>query len=626
MVTENIKKTKKEENTSKKSIKKRIKKIIRIAIPLFLIFLLIIVAFEIRKHLLIKEEMFYFFKNDENIDAENSDIKIKIKDNSKKYKGKKIFFNVNKRFYPDYVYYEIIKNAKIAEETKSYSLKKYVELLVDLPWFEEAEENRDLENIKKILNETHIGLDSVKENIVEFLAYEKFRNGLKNNKGNNSKILCLFGPPGVGKTTIAKTIAKALHRPFKKISLAGTFDAATIHGMNKYYVNAECGKIMKAINESRVNNPVILIDEAEKVATNSQHGNPLLALLEVFDSAQNKGFRDRYVEVPFDLSNVFFILTVNSLSNLSHVPYELIDRIEVINIPCYNNLQKKEVIKKAIIPGYKKELNLDIVFDEEAINHLVFLSQNCFEGGIRGIKKRIDLLVKKELKKKMLDNVKIKNIKKIEFNKEKVDLYLKGSEPAKMNIANKEDEIGKINSMCCHLGFLGGVTKIGVLCYESEKNGGELLTNEAGFSRDDSSGKIACSRVFHYLTKNSSKYNISKKKILSNTFVLQISDSESSSGPSLSLAVFICMISALKNIPIRGDVAITGVLDQFGNVKPIGGVYDKVTCSYDLGFRHFILPKKNAEDVNKIPKKFIDGAHFYFVEKPEEALKIILKK
>ena len=585
-----------------------------ISLNIFCIFFAITSLKNVKKEKTIENSLQFFFqngsfKNENNFD----DIDVKIVSNFRNYEGKKIFIQTAEKAYPDYVYSKI--NANIDNQSQ----KNYVDLLIDLPWFEEAKENNNEEDIKKIIDESHIGLKSIKENVFKFLQLKKYA---KYNKKINKKILCLFGPDGVGKTTIAQAIAKSLHRPFRKISLTETSEASIICGLSRDHDNAECGKIIKAINDTHVNNPVILIEGVDKIKKNSQSGDLLVsALLEAFDENRNKTFKDNYLDIPFDVSNVFFIITMNKIDD---IPLELMNRVELVNIPAYNNYQKREIIKNKLIPEYSKKLDLEVIFDDDAIEYLVLLSQSKSEGGICEIRKRIELLIGTELKKKMHDENNINKIKEIFFDKEKVVSRLN----EKCDFNNEElcndmtDTVGAFNAMYYMVGHTGGSIKVRVSVTENSQKKGELKC--IGFVNDDFSAKESIQRGFRYLLKNSYKYGIPIKKVFTSNITVQTV--EGSAGSSMSLGVVVGMISAFKKIPIRGDIAFSGVIDSYGKVRPVGGLHEKIVSTYDLGFRNFIIPESNIEDVKMIPQEFIKGARFYFVKNVDDALQVALKK
>lgn len=596
----------------KRRFLKNLTKIKKASIFIFLaVFLIFGVAATIKIEEVIKsnrvtdDDLQFFFKDRSLKSKDNfDDIDVKIRLNFDKNNSSKIVAAENKKLYPDYVYSEIAKN--IGNPDK----EEYVKLLADLPWFEEAEENNDLEDIKKnILNESHIRLFLIKKSIFEFLLDRSC-------KKQNNKILFLFGPKGVEKAMIAKTIAKILHRPFQKVSLTGLSDPACKKDMN--YDSPEYMKILEAIKDTHVNNPVIFLKENNKTAKKS---NFIKTLLEVFNEAHNKNFNDKYFNVPFDIDKVLFIVPADSIDD---IPLALMDQIELINIPAYNNYQKKEIIKNKLLPKYSKKLGLKIIFSEQAIDQLLLLSQSKNEGGIYELKKRIKTLIVKELKKKIKDKkTDIKDIEEIAFDKEKVDLYLneKCFFSDSSSCCSMADEVGAFNAMYYMVGHAGGAIKVRVLTRDSGKKKGEI--KYLGFSNDDLQAKDVILKGFQYLARNADRYSIPMEKIFNTDIVIQTA--EGSAGSSMTLGVIISIISAFKNIPIRGDVAFSGVIDQFGKVNPVGGLYEKIIATYDLGFRNFIIPKDNAEDIKMIPQEFIEGARFYFVRNIDEALPVAFK-
>ena len=567
-----------------------------------------VIRSNIRSNRVTDDDLQFFFKNGSLKSKDNKDnfddIDVKVRLNFDKNNISKIVTAENKKLYPDYVYREITKN--IGNPDK----KEYVKLLTDLPWFEEAEENNDLEDIERnILDESHITL-FLKKNIFEFLLD-------RNHKKQNSKILFLFGPKGVEKVTIAKTIAKILHRPFQKISLTTPSDSVHEKDMNRdssWYM-----KILEAIKDAHVNNPIIFFKESDKIA---KKPNFIATLLEVFNETHSKNFNDgdRCFNVPFNIDKVLFIVPID---NMDDIPLSVIDQVKLISVPAYNNYQKKEIIKNKLLPKYSKKLGLKIIFTEQAIDHLLLLSQSKNEGGIYELKKRIKTLIVKELKKKIKDEkTDIKEIKEIVFDKEKVNLYLNekcffGDNSSRSNMI---DEVGAFNAMYYMVGHAGGAIKIRVSTHDNGKKRGEIKC--LGFSRNDMQAKETILKGFQYLVRNADKYSIPIEKLLNTEIVIRIA--EGSAGSSMTLGAIIGIISAFKNIPIRGDIAFSGVIDQFGKVNPVGGLYEKIIATYDLGFRNFVVPADNKEDVAMIPREFIEGARFYFAKNIDEALLVAL--
>lgn len=592
----------------KRRFLKNLTKIKKTNIFIFLaVFLIFGVAIKIEKVIknnrVTDDDLQFFFKDGSLKSKDNfDDIDVKIRLNFDKNNNSKVVVAENKKLYPDYVYSVIAKN--IGNPDK----EEYVKLLTDLPWFEEAEENNDLEDIKEnILNESHITSFLIKKSIFEFLLD-------RNRKKQNSKILFLFGPKGVKKTVVAKTIAKILHRPFRKVSLTESSDP--VHEKDMNYDSPEYMKILEAIKDARVNNPIIFLKENSKTAKKS---NFITTLLEVFDEAHNKNFNDKYFNVPFDIDKVLFIVPAD---NIDDIPLALLDQIKLINIPAYNNYQKKEIIKNKLLPKYSKKLGLKITFTEQAIDQLLLLSQSRNEGGIYELKKRIKTLIVKELKKNIKD--KKTDTKEIIFDKEKVDLYLNEKCFFSDNSlrSNMIDEVGAFNAMYYMVGHTGGAIKVRVSAHDSGKNRGKIEC--LGFSSDDLQAKDVIFKGLQYLVRNADKYSIPIEKISNTDIVIQTV--EGSAGSSMTLGVIIGIISAFKNIPIRGDVAFSGVIDQFGRVNPVGGLYEKIIATYDLGFRNFVIPEDNKEDIKMIPQEFIEGASFYFVRNIDEALLVALKK
>ena len=477
-------------------------------------------------------------------------------------------------------------------------IRNYLDWIVDLPWGIKTEDTFDIENASKCLDEEHYGLEDVKERIIEYLAVKKHTNSLK------GPILCLVGPPGVGKSTIAKSVANALGRNFVRISLGGLKDEAEIRGHRRTYVAAIPGRIIYAMKEAKSNNPLILLDEIDKL--NSDHrGNPADALLEVLDSDQNKEFRDNYLELDFDLSEVLFITTANSTDT---IPGPLYDRMEVIEVSGYTYEEKFHIAKNHIVPKMLKNHNLttkNIKISDNIINEII----NCYtiESGVRGLERVIGKLIRKSLTE-MLKN----NKESLIISKAKLENLL-GPKPYEYDKIDKEDRVGVVNGMAW-TAYGGTTLPIEVV---TMKGTGKLeITGQLGDVMQESA-KIALG----YVRSNAQKYNI-EEDFYKNTDI-HIHAPEGSikkDGPSAGVTMVTAIVSALSNKKVKRNVAMTGEVTLTGKVLAIGGLKEKSIAAHRSGVDTIIIPKQNEKDIIKIPNSVKNKLKIILAEDVEEVL------
>ena len=495
--------------------------------------------------------------------------------------------------------YEISRlKASEGQGSEGNVIRSYLDWILDLPWGTKTKDTFEITKASKYLDEEHYGLEEVKERIIEYLAVKKHTNSLK------GPILCLVGPPGVGKSSIAKSVANALGRNFVRISLGGLRDEAEIRGHRKTYVGAIPGRIIYAMKDAKSNNPLVLLDEIDKL-NSDQRGNPADALLEVLDSEQNKEFRDNYLELDFDLSEVLFITTANSTDT---IPGPLYDRMEIIEVSGYTYEEKFHIAKKHIIPKVLKNHNLtseNIKISDSIINELI----NCYtiESGVRGLERVIGKLIRKSLTEMLKTNKESLIISKGKLEK------LLGPKPYTYDKIDKEDRVGVVNGMAWTA--YGGTTlpiEVAVM-----KGTGKLeITGQLGEVMQESA-KIAVG----YVRSNSNKYGL-EADFYKNTdiYIHAPEGSIKKDGPSAGVAMVTAIVSALSNKKIRRNIAMTGEVTLTGKVLAIGGLKEKSIAAQRSGVDTIIVPKQNEKDIIKIPNSIKNKLKIILVEDVKEVL------
>lgn len=481
--------------------------------------------------------------------------------------------------------------------------KNYLDVIFSLPWNKESRNRFDIKKSEKILNEDHYGLDDVKERILEYLAVRKQSKNLK------APIICLAGPPGVGKTSIAKSVARSLGRPFIRISLGGVRDEAEIRGHRRTYVGAIPGRIINAMKEAKAKNPVILLDEIDKMS-NDFKGDPTSAMLEVLDPEQNKYFVDHYLELPFDLSKVMFITTANDLRTIQRPLY---DRMEVIEIEGYIEEEKLEIVKRYILKKQLKENGLAknfINMDDEVIKFVI--SRYTRESGVRQLERTIAKLCRKVVKE-MVENPKLKPVN---MTKELVIKYL-GTEKYKEDPLALKPQVGLVNGLAW--------TSVGGVTLEIEVNvvpgkGGVVLTGMMGEVMKESART-----GISYIRSMAENLGIDPDFYKDKDIHIHIPEGATpKDGPSAGITMALATISALTNRPVPGNIAMTGEITLRGRVLPVGGVREKVLAAYRMGIRKIILPNDCKSDLDKIPENVRKEIEFVLVEHMNEVLDVAL--
>lgn len=503
-----------------------------------------------------------------------------------------------------------IKEAKRLEKIPFLSAESgviinYLEWIISLPWNKKTKEKLNIKLVKKVLDEDHYGLSDIKERILEYLAVKKLSNK------QIGTILCLIGPPGVGKTSLAKSIARAMGRKFVRTSLGGVRDEAEIRGHRKTYIGSMPGRIIQGIVNAKTRNPVYLLDEIDKMSIDFR-GDPASALLEVLDPEQNNTFSDHYLEVPFDLSEVMFITTAN---NEDEIPYSLRDRMEIINIPGYTEFEKLQIAQLFLIPkqlkshGFNKS---DIEISEKATKKII--KEYTREAGVRGLEKEVASI----LRKVALNMVYSKEKKRTRITLKNLENYL-GIPKYKIGKIEKEDEIGLATGLAW--------TEIGgeVLSVETIVMPGKgklTLTGQLGDVMQES-GKAALT----YARSRAAEFKIDNKFYENCDIHVHIPEGAiPKDGPSAGITMATSLISSLTEIPIRKDVAMTGEITLRGKVLPVGGLKEKILAAYQSGIKTVIIPQDNIKNLEDLPKDIKKRLKFVMVDNLDEVLKIALTR
>ena len=481
---------------------------------------------------------------------------------------------------------------------ESSVLSTYIETLLGLPWNKKSEDSTDLKEAWKILEEGHYGLKDVKERIMEFLAVRKLTSGGK------SPILCLVGPPGTGKTSIAKSVAEALHKKYVRICLGGVRDEAEIRGHRKTYVGAMPGRITAALQQAGVSNPLMLLDEIDKTSSDYK-GDTSAALLEVLDPEQNNRFNDHYVEVPQDLSEVLFIATANDMEG---IPRPLLDRMEVIEISGYTENEKEHIAKDHLIP---KQLEVNgipegkLKIQTPALRKIITLYTR--EAGVRGLERKIGQICRKAAREIMENDQ-----KKVTVNSKNLEDYL-GKARYSYLMANKKDEVGIARGLAW--------TQVGGDTLQIEVNvmpgKGELvLTGQLGDVMKESA-----QAGISYIRSVADKYGIAPEFFQENDIHVHIPEGAvPKDGPSAGITMATAMLSAIIGREVRADVAMTGEITLRGHVLPIGGLKEKLLAAKYAKIKQVLVPKENKPDIQEMDAEILDGLKISFVDNMNEVL------
>lgn len=477
-------------------------------------------------------------------------------------------------------------------------IRTYLDWIIDIPWNKETKEKIDIKKSREILDEDHYGLKDVKERILEFIAIKKLTNSMK------GPIICLVGPPGVGKTSIAKSIARSLNRKFARMSLGGVRDEAEIRGHRRTYIGAMPGSIINQIKKAKSKNPVFLFDEIDKLASDYR-GDPASALLEVLDPAQNSTFTDHYLDVPFDLSKVLFLTTANTTST---IPAPLLDRMEVIRVSGYTEGEKLQIALKYLLPKQLKDHGLDedsLQLSEPAIKSII--SNYTREAGVRNLERYIANICRKAAKRIVEED-----IETIRINAGNLSNYIGGIK-YRFDTIEDNDQVGVANGLAWTA--VGGET-LSIEVNTMKGTGKIQLTGKLG----DVMKESAMAGI-SYIRANSKKLGIESDFHKDKDIHIHVPEGAiPKDGPSAGITIATAVISDLTNSAIRRDVAMTGEITLRGRVLPVGGIKEKVLAANRMGIKKVLIPIDNEKDLDDIPDKIKKKMKFVLVESMKEVL------
>jgi len=520
-----------------------------------------------------------------------------------------------------------------AQSSDYYIQKKYLDTVADLPWSQKSVENSDINLAEKVLEESHAGLEKIKERILEFLAVKILR---KDSKGT---ILCLHGPPGVGKTSLGRSIAESLQRRFERIALGGVRDEAEVRGHRRTYVGAMPGTFIQSLLKCHTNNPVILLDEIDKVGHNSAQGDPSAALLEVLDPNQNSTFKDHYLGMPFDLSNVLFIATANSLDT---IPAPLLDRMEVISLPGYTIYEKIKIAQDYLVGRQIEENGIDknhLRFSADALSFII--KHYTAEPGVRNLERSIGAICRRvafdflKFQRGATDADNFNTIgclhfPTIEVTKEFVEEIL-GPIVYENEIAKRIDQPG-ISIGLAWTSFGGKVLLIEAAKYAG--SGKLQITGHLGDVMKESVmtaiGWMKAHTELIYLLTQEKKHSV--QNFVQDSFFTENdlhihcpAAAIPKDGPSAGITIVIALISLITNKKVKSDVAMTGEISLTGSVLPVGGIREKCLAAYSLGIKQVLLPYGNKKDIQEIPDEVKNGLCFHFIKHISEAIPLAIE-
>jgi len=502
---------------------------------------------------------------------------------------------------------ELQKLERLNPQNPDYSVElNYLQTLTNLPWGKQTEDKISIPNAERVLNREHYGLEKVKERILEHLALMQYKEGLK------TPILCLYGPPGVGKTSLGKSIANALGRKYVRVSLGGVHDEAEVRGHRRTYVGSMPGRIIKGLIKAQTDNPVFVLDEIDKVSDNNYNGDPQSALLEVLDPEQNSAFHDNFLDVDYDLSKVLFVATANSLSTL---PRPLLDRMEIISVDGYLTEEKREIARRHLIPRIEEGLGLlgNIKFAPAALEFII--EKYTRESGVRQLEKQLE-----------------KIYRKIAFHKAK-----NGTLPfdgAQLRQKDVEELLGKplfSRERYQGNGYAGVVTGLAWTA-----GGGEILFIETSISRSKAPKltltgnlgdvmKESAILALEYIKAHAEKLQIDPRVFENWSVHIHVPEGATpKDGPSAGITIATSIASALTQRKVRPHTAMTGEITLRGKVMPVGGIKEKILAAKRAGITDIIMSKENEKDIKEINEKYVHGLTFHFVENVEEVLNIAL--
>jgi len=501
---------------------------------------------------------------------------------------------------------ELKKVSKMPSFSAEASVSRnYIDVLLDLPWGKSTKDHLDIVKANRILERDHYGLKEVKNKVLDYLAVKKLNPKMK------GTILCLVGPPGVGKTSIAKSVADAMGRKFVRVSLGGVRDEAEIRGHRRTYIGSMPGRIMKAMKIAGTKNPLILLDELDKMASDFK-GDPASAMLEVLDPEQNIHFEDHYVDYPFDLSDVFFLGTANDLRN---IPRPLIDRMEIVSISSYTEFEKLNIAKKYIVKNLQKENGLEkikINISDKVI--LKIINEYTREAGVRNLKREINNLFRK-LARKVINE----KVDKISVTVTNLEKHLGKPKFRLEKLKEKQSKVGIVNGLAW--------TSVGGVTLEVQ---GVLIPGKGNITLTGTLGDVmkeSAQVAFTYVKSNFEKYNIKSEDFLQkkNIHLHFPEGATPKDGPSAGITIVTAILSVLTGRKIRQDVAMTGEVTITGEVLAIGGVKEKVIGAHRAGIREVILPDDNRVDVDEIPQEVLKEMKINFAKTYDDVEKIVFE-
>ncbi len=486
---------------------------------------------------------------------------------------------------------------------ESSIIKTYLDLLVDLPWKKASKDNYDLKKVQDKLDENHYALEKVKERIIEYLAVKIMT------KRNPQTILCLAGPPGVGKTSLAISIAEALNRKFVKQSLGGVRDESEIRGHRRTYIGAMPGRIIKGMKDAKTVNPVFLLDEIDKMSSDFK-GDPASAMLEVLDPEQNAKFSDHYLEEPYDLSQVLFITTANYLEN---VPAPLRDRMEIVELSSYTEQEKFQIARRHLIKKQLKAHGIkekDFSITDEAIYHII--RHYTREAGVRELNRYIGALIRKGIKEILL-----KKAENININEDNLANYI-GKQKFTHNLADEKEQIGVATGLA-YTAFGGDTLPVEVTYYKGK--GHLVLTGKLGDVMKESA-----QTALSFVKANADSLGLDPKLFEENDFHVHVPEGAiPKDGPSAGITIATAIVSACTQKFVRKEVGMTGEITLRGYVLPIGGLKEKSIAAHRSGLKTILIPKENQKDIDDIPEEVRNALEIIPVENVNEVFKIALK-
>ena len=491
-----------------------------------------------------------------------------------------------------------------SSSSESAVARGYIETLLELPWNKTSRDNKDLKNAEQILNADHYGLEKVKERMLEFLAVRNLTS-----KGE-SPIICLVGPPGTGKTSIARSVAKALDKKYVRISLGGVRDEAEIRGHRRTYVGAMPGRIVNGLRSAGVKNPLMLLDEIDKMSSDYK-GDTASALLEVLDAEQNKKFRDHYVEIPIDLSEVLFIATANSVQD---IPRPLLDRMELIEVTSYTENEKLHIAKEHLLTKQMERNGIrpeQLAITDKAMAKII--SGYTREAGVRNLERKLGEICRKAARP-LYEGEK----EKIKVTEQNLEKFL-GKEKYSFDKKNDTDEVGIVRGLAW--------TSVGGDTLEIEVN---IMPGKGEFQLTGQLGDVmkeSAQAGISYIRSVSEEYHIPKKFFQENDIHIHIPEGAvPKDGPSAGITMATAMLSAITKTPVRADVAMTGEITLRGRVLPIGGLKEKTLAAKNAGIKTICVPKKNEKDIDEISPEIKKGLKIVFVEQMKDVLDVAFVK